>query len=98
MDDIKIGPNLNVTNPKGELKKTQKDPNESSFDKLLSDAMGKINEVQKDAELAVKELARGGDVTQAIISLEKADMSFQMMVEIRNRLLNAYEEIMRMQV
>ncbi len=96
MDDIRIGTNLNITNPKGELKKP--DNREQSFDKFLSDAMSKINEVQKDAEIAVQELARGGDVTQAIIALEKADMSFQMMVEIRNRLLNAYEEIMRMQV
>ncbi len=96
MDDIRIGTNLNITNPKGELKKP--DNREQSFDKFLSDAMSKINEVQKDAEIAVQELATGGDVTQAIIALEKADMSFQMMVEIRNRLLNAYEEIMRMQV
>lgn len=96
MNDIKIGSNLNVSASLKESKKPAS--NGENFDKFLSDAMNKISEVQKDAELAVKELAQGGDVTQAIIDLEKVDMSFQMMVEIRNRLLNAYEEIMRMQV
>lgn len=70
----------------------------NGFDKLMQEAIGKVSQMQNDAEKAVKELASGGDVTQAIISMEKADMSFQTMVEVRNRLLTAYEEIMRMQV
>ncbi len=101
MDDIRIGSGIsnssNILDSKGNQPKKLNNQS-NSFEDLLNDAMGKIDEIQKDAEQAVRELARGGDVTQAIISLEKADMSFQMMVEIRNRLLNAYEEIMRMQV
>lgn len=96
MNDIKICSNLNVSASLRESKRSAS--NGENFDKFLTEAMNKISEIQKDAELAVKELAQGGDVTQAIINLEKVDMSFQMMVEIRNRLLNAYEEIMRMQV
>jgi len=68
------------------------------FDEVMQDAIGKISQIQNDADNAVKELASGGDVAQAIITMEKAEMSFQLMVEIRNRLLSAYEEIMRMQV
>ncbi len=68
------------------------------FDQAMQEAIGTIAQVQNDAEKAVRELASGGDVTQAIIAMEKADMSFQLMVEVRNKLLNAYEEIMRMQV
>lgn len=71
---------------------------DGGFDTLMQEALGKISQVQKDAESAVKELVSGGDVTKAIISMEKADMSFQLMVEVRNKLLSAYEEIMRMQV
>lgn len=67
------------------------------FDNILKDAVGKISQVQKDAEVAVKELS-GGDVTSAVLSMEKADMTFQLMVEVRNRLLTAYEEIMRMSI
>lgn len=70
----------------------------NGFDKLMQEAIGKVSQMQNDAETAVKELATGGDVTHAIISMEKADMSFQVMVEVRNRLLTAYEEVMRMQV
>jgi len=70
----------------------------NGFDDILHEAIGKISQVQNDAEKAVKELASGGDVTQAIIAMEKADMSFNLMVEVRNKLLSAYEEIMRMQV
>jgi flagellar hook-basal body complex protein FliE len=70
----------------------------TSFDDVLQDAVGKISQVQQHADAAVKELASGGDITQALISMEKADMSFQLMIEVRNRLLSAYEEISRMQV
>lgn len=70
----------------------------NGFDTIMQEAIGKISQVQNDAEKAVKELSSGGDVTQAILSLEKADMSFQLMVEVRNKLLTAYEEVMRMQV
>jgi len=70
----------------------------AGFDEILKDAVGKISQVQRDAETAVKELSSGGDVTSAILAMEKADMTFQVMVEVRNRLLNAYEEIMRMQI
>jgi flagellar hook-basal body complex protein FliE len=64
----------------------------------MKEAMTTISQIQEDADKAVNELASGKDVTQAIIAMEKADMSFQLMVEVRNKLLSAYEEIMRMQV
>jgi len=57
-----------------------------------------VSQVQEDVEKAVSELSSGGDITNAVLAIEKADMSFQLMVEIRNKLLSTYEEIMRMQV
>ncbi len=78
--------------------KPLKKGSENGFDSVINDAMGKVSEVQNDVEKAVKELAAGGDITSAIIAVEKADMTFQLMVEFRNKLLSAYEEIMRMQV
>lgn len=98
MTDIKIN---GMTPPDGaSLLKPTGDAKESSavFDALMQEALGKLNQVQTDADQAVKELASGGDVMQAIVTMEKADMNFQLMVEVRNKLLNAYEEIMRMQV
>lgn len=68
------------------------------FDKVMQEAITTISQIQEEADKAVKDLASGGEVTQAIVAMEKADMSFQLMVEVRNKLLNAYDEIMRMQV
>lgn len=68
------------------------------FEALMQEALGKLSQVQSDSEKAVKELVAGGDPTEAIIAMEKADMNFQLMVEVRNKLISAYQEVMRMQV
>ncbi len=69
-----------------------------SFDIVINEAMSKVSQVQNDVEHAVNELATGGDISEAVLAIEKADMSFQLMVEIRNKLLGTYEEIMRMSI
>ena len=96
MADLKITFHKNlhgVTQVKGNT-----DDSGGGFQELMEEAMGKITQVQRDAETAVKELVSGGDITQAVIAMEKAELSFQLMVEVRNKLLGAYEEISRMQV
>ncbi len=96
MSDLKItgaGAGENFS----QIKMTDKEKS-TVFDDIMQEAMGKLTQVQNDADKAVQELASGGDVTQAIISMEKADMNFQLMIEVRNKLLNAYQEIMKMQV
>ncbi|MBF0541059.1 MAG: flagellar hook-basal body complex protein FliE [Nitrospirae bacterium] len=97
MVDMKIngGSSLSQSNL---LSKTEKPEAKGSFDADLSEAINKVSEVAKEADNAVTELSTNGDVSKAVISMEKADMSFQLMVEVRNKLLNAYEEVMRMQV
>lgn len=84
----------------GNSAKTKPVENETgkNFDAAINEALTKVSEVQSNVEKAVNELAAGGDITSAVLAIEKADMSFQLMVEIRNKLLNTYEEIMRMQV
>ena len=69
-----------------------------SFDTVISEAMSKVSQVQEDVEIAVNELATGGDISEAVLAIEKADMTFQLMVEVRNKLLGTYEEVMRMSV
>jgi flagellar hook-basal body complex protein FliE len=69
-----------------------------SFDTVINEAMSKVSQVQEDVEKAVTELATGGDISEAVLAIEKADMSFQLMVEIRNKLLGTYEEVMRMNI
>ena len=96
MSDMKITGSL-VSQNAMQVKPGQKAA-EGGFEAVLKDAIGKVSEMQGEAEKGIQQLASGGDVTQAIIAMEKADMSFQVMVEVRNKLLTAYEEIMRMQV
>lgn len=95
MDDLRInGSGLGQSLP---VKTGQKNA-EGGFDALLSEAIGKVAGLQNEAENAIQELASGGDAMEAIIAMEKADMSFQVMVEVRNKLISAYEEVMRMQI
>ncbi|MGE5239132.1 MAG: flagellar hook-basal body complex protein FliE [Chloroflexota bacterium] len=68
------------------------------FRDIMEDALGQLTRIQNEADQAVKDVASGCDITQAIIAMQKAEMSFQLMVEMRNRLLSAYDEISRMQV
>jgi flagellar hook-basal body complex protein FliE len=96
MSEIKI-----IQNGSGQIPLSSginKNNREGGFNTLLQEAMAMMSEAQKNADNAVKELASGGDVAHAIIMMEKADMSFQLMLEVRNKLLNAYDEVMRMQV
>ncbi len=68
------------------------------FRDIMEDALGQLTRIQNEADQAVKDVASGGDITQAIIAMQKVEMSFQFMVEMRNRLLSAYDEVSRMQV
>jgi flagellar hook-basal body complex protein FliE len=69
----------------------------SNFSELLEQALGEADRLQKDADRAVAGLATGElqDIHEVVLSLAKADLSFRMMVEVRNRVLEAYQEVMR---
>ena len=67
---------------------------------MLSQMVNDVNSKQNVSAQAVSALQSGQSVPlhQAVIAMEEANVSFQLMVEVRNRLLDAYQEIMRMQV
>jgi flagellar hook-basal body complex protein FliE len=71
-----------------------------SFQNLLGEFVGEVNAKQIAAGDAITGLMSGKNVSlhQAMISMEEASVSFQMMVEVRNRLLDSYQELMRMQI
>ncbi|HTR40576.1 MAG TPA: flagellar hook-basal body complex protein FliE [Pseudomonadales bacterium] len=71
-----------------------------SFSSMLSQMVDDVSTQQKASAQAVSALQSGQNVPlhQAVISMEEANVSFQLMVEVRNRLMDAYQEIMRMQV
>lgn len=69
-----------------------------SFADTLKDAIGQVNRLQSEADSSIEKLVTGEqpDVHGTMIALEKADLSFRMMMEVRNKLLDAYQEVMRM--
>ena len=72
----------------------------TSFKEILKDSINKANELEKEADKEVQKLAKmdSQDIHATMIAIEKADLKFQTMMQIRNKIINAYEEIMRMQV
>ena len=71
-----------------------------SFSSILGRFIQDVNLKQHAATDAVASVQSGGNVPlhQAIIAMEEASVSFQLMVEVRNKLLESYQELMRMQV
>ncbi len=71
-----------------------------SFSSVLGRMVGEVNARQTLAGEAVQGLQSGQNVPlhQAIIAMEEANVSFQLMVEVRNKLLDSYQELMRMQI
>ncbi len=67
------------------------------FAKFLQEKIGEVNELQQNADKAIQDLATGKeqDITKVVSAAEKANLAFQMMVQIRNKLVDAYQEIMR---
>ncbi len=73
---------------------------EAGFLDSLKDAIAQANEVQLQANEAAEKLMTGEsqNVHQTMVALQRADVSFQLMMQIRNKIVTAYEEIQRMQV
>jgi flagellar hook-basal body complex protein FliE len=71
-----------------------------SFSSLLGKLVSEVNAQQQVSAQSINALQSGQSVPlhQAVISMEEASVSFQLMVEVRNKLLESYQEIMRMQV
>jgi flagellar hook-basal body complex protein FliE len=66
-----------------------------SFAQHMLDAIGEVNSMQQNADRAVEQLMTGDEVNMAEVftAVQKADMSFRMLLQIRNKMLQAYEEI-----
>jgi len=73
---------------------------ETSFGDVLSTMVAQTSQLQQQANQAVEQLHAGGErsLHEAMLSMEKADISLRYMVQVRNKAIDAYQEIMRMQV
>jgi flagellar hook-basal body complex protein FliE len=70
------------------------------FGAVLQDAIQQVSALQNQAGDDVQKVLTGEitDIHSAMIAVQKADISFQMMMQVRNKIVSAYQEIMRMQV
>lgn len=73
---------------------------EKSFGEYLSKALDEVNELQVTSKEASAKLAAGEieDISQVVIAGEKASVAIQLTMQIRNKAVDAYQEVMRMQV
>jgi flagellar hook-basal body complex protein FliE len=67
---------------------------------ILNDKLNEVNELQVDSENATEDFINGEDIDihQVMLSAEEAKMSIQLAVQIRNKIVEAYQEINRMQL
>jgi flagellar hook-basal body complex protein FliE len=73
---------------------------DGGFKALLEEQIAKVNELQKDAKEAVEDLAAGrrDDVESVILATRKADTAFKMLLQVRNKMMDAYEEVKQIRV
>ncbi|PQO26269.1 flagellar hook-basal body complex protein FliE [Blastopirellula marina] len=66
-----------------------------SFANLFIEGFSRVNEMQQQADRAVEQLQTGGDVnpSEVLIAVQKADVEFKLMMQVRNKMLQAYQEI-----
>lgn len=69
------------------------------FSDLLTDAVGQVNQLESQAQSTVEGLMTGSgvDVHQAMIATQKADMAFELALAVRNKAVQAYQQVMGMQ-
>ena len=92
-----VRPVVQVGNIAGDI---ATNPPDKSFGSFLSDALGHVNQLQNDAKQSSLQLAAGKlkDISEVAIITEKASLALQMTMQVRNKIVESYQEVMRMQV
>lgn len=71
-----------------------------TFGEFLQDSIGQVNSLQQEANTAMQKLASGEsrDMHETLLAVEKAEIAFKAMNQVRSKVIDAYREIMRMQI
>lgn len=72
----------------------------TSFKDFLVDSINEVNSMQQSADRAVEQLPTGGDVNPAevLTAVQKADVTFRLMVQVRNTIVQAYNEVQNIRI
>ncbi len=100
MKDITIGSSLKALQPLSPGKTEKSDGKEGSFGEMMKGAVRDVNKLQMEAGASINQLIAGEskNLHGTMIAMEKAGISFRLMLEVRNKVIEAYHEVMRMQV
>ena len=85
----------------GQTTATKEASGQSDFSDLLKQSVDKVNDTQQSAN-KLQEAFQAGDpnvqVSEVMVAMQKSSVSFQSMIQVRNKLVNAYQDIMNMQI
>ena len=100
MNEITMPTNSESLQTHGIAPKPVNQSDSDSFGQVLKQSLGEVNQLQNEADQAIDALATGQntDIHNTMIAMEKADVAFRLLMQIRNKVITAYETIMRMQV
>ena len=81
-------------------KSVEENNKETSFSKVISDAINKVNDAQVTADQKVEDFISGEDVSMhdVMLSMQESQLSMQLLIEVRNKVVEAYQEINRVQL
>lgn len=98
VDPLKLLPVTGRLSPESPLPASA--DSDKSFGHFLSEALGEVNQLQSNAANASVRLAAGKvqDISEVVIASEKATIALQLTMQVRNKVVEAYQEVMRMQV
>lgn len=84
----------------GRLSEPQVQDNSSSFSSMLQGAVQQVNQLQTTADRAAELVSSGQlqDLHVATIAMQKASLALDLTIQVRNKAIEAYQEIMRMQI
>ena len=99
MADFSIKPIGEVTRPEATKRPERAGGNDNGFSGALKEALQEVNDLQNQSTEEIGRALDGDlkDVHSAMLALQKADLSFQLMMQVRNKLVQAYRDVMRMQ-
>jgi flagellar hook-basal body complex protein FliE len=99
MNDFSIYNNIQKSVPQPAASPAGEKSSGSSFGNVLEDAIKQVNSLETNSQTEMnKFLSEETDIHTVMMALEKADISFQVMMQVRNKIVSAYQEIMKTQV
>ena len=95
MYDLKIG---SVVHTDPTMKQVTKPKEGQGFGDIINTAVEKVNQLEHEADQSIGDLLQGkADIHETMIALQKSDISLRTFLAVRNKVIEAYREIMRMQ-